>query len=171
MSDTPTTLDVSPVTKVAFYSGTAEEVKEMARQIQTETGQVVENVNTSNVDSETINLHQEIVDRWIDGRLVATHKVPLQNYFVGHGSNKKSVFPGVIKEAAILLSAVRVLRSRLYDVNPQQSDSLTQYTDLAEARLRDYVTGVARVPGARKKARSRTLPPNMEIFRDPIEVT
>lgn len=171
MSDTPTTLNVSPTTLETFYSGESSEVADMMRQIETETGQVVENVSTSNVDAEEINANQEEIDRWLDDRLRATHKVPIYQYVVGTGSDKRKVFPGIIKEIAIMFTAVRILRSRLYDVNPQQSDSLLQYTELSEQRVRDITTGVIRIPGARRRGRSRTLPPNMEVFRDPVEVT
>jgi len=163
--------DLSNITGEVYYSGTSANVIRMMKQIEAENDQVVENVSVTDVDTESINVFQEGIDREIDDRLRASHKVPIYPYFVGakHDS-KQRVFPGLIKEAAVLLTAVRILRSQLYDVNPQQSDSLTQYTDQAELKLKEYQMGVSRIPGAKKRARFRTLSPNMEFFRDPQEV-
>jgi len=171
MSYTPTAQDEkSKVTGQEFYSGTSDDVKRMAKQIQLETGEVVEDIPVGNVDVPDINAHQERVDRMLDGRLGSMYQTPFYAYYVG-AKREVTVFPGVLREIAILLAAVRVLMSQLYDVNPQQSDALQQYTDRAERMLNEILSDSHRIEGATRKARSRTEPPNMTPMKTPELMT
>jgi len=160
--------DISQTTRCEFYSGPASNVSAMMRQIQEENTQVVENVTISDVTTQSINEFQEKVDRELDDKLRGIYAVPIHAYNVG--KIRVPVFPGLLREIAILLTATRVLMSQFYDVNPQQSDSINQYREQAELKLKQLLMNVDRLPGNRKRARHRTLPAAMEPQRDPVEM-
>jgi hypothetical protein len=149
--------DISVVTGEEYYSGSFQDVKEVAKSLKIGEGKL------AMISQEMVNRYQERADREIDGELERYYYTPIRfyNVYMPATATTVRVFPGMIRKLALYMTAGLLLTSEFQQMEPNMLEAAQNYINDSKRDLFEIIKFTRRIPGQQWKHNLRTAPPTM----------
>ena len=151
--------DTSTTTGEQFYSGTFQDIINLARTLNIGEGRI------SVVTQELVNFYQEQVDREVDGILNELYYVPIRmfNQIQPDGTTAK-IFPGEVRSLARYWTTGLLILTEFQGIEPNMTEQTTSYIEDSRRKAFRLIRYNSRIQGQEMKSNmSRTMPPSMQM--------
>ena len=148
----------NPLWEHEYYAGTVADLALFCKSLNIGGGRLAK------ITDAMVQFYLQKTDDMFDGYLIEYYFLPIRRYNrVLPNGQVESVFPGVVRKAALQISASMLLASEFQNLEPNTNEAVTRYMEEGRKELYAMTLYNQRIPGQRwKSAIGKTFPPTMQ---------